>query len=222
MGEAYEADGIESQGPVRKRKHTGRQAEKKAEKDAEREKKRAKMQEEKELAAKAQAARIKNAAAYLKTWKEDRANWKFNKKTQVWIIKSMLDRKLISKVAFSGYLIDYLGSIQGGVVERIRIDAKKAVDSVEQGGMTLKDRVARIEKKKNKTVKEPKADDEVPVEMTEAKAAAPSEVDDTQEKIKSLRSKYKRAKQILALLGEPSVVEEANEKSQDDTKEKTD
>lgn len=56
------------------------------------------------------------AINYLKQWKDDKSNWKFNKNTQSWIIRHMYDAEKLDKSAFS-LVTEYLQGIQGGTAK---------------------------------------------------------------------------------------------------------
>ncbi|VVC27634.1 Protein of unknown function DUF2373 [Cinara cedri] len=52
------------------------------------------------------------AIAYMIQWKNDRSNWKFNKKFQIWLIKNTYDPVKIPKEHFD-ILVEYLQTING-------------------------------------------------------------------------------------------------------------
>ncbi|KAI5960944.1 uncharacterized protein KGF55_004211 [Candida pseudojiufengensis] len=58
---------------------------------------------------------IKDQLMYLKTYEEDKPNWKFNKSKQNWVLKNIKD---IPK-EYETALILYLGSLQGGSRDRL-------------------------------------------------------------------------------------------------------
>ncbi|GBG31720.1 Hypothetical Protein FCC1311_079452 [Hondaea fermentalgiana] len=127
--------------------------------------------------------RAKAAEAYLLQWKNHRDAWKFSKVQQIWILQHLLDRKAVGKSLFQTAVLDYLKSIQGQALQRARADAAKIVSDIEADGQTLADRIGRLEKK-----------------FGEAAAADEEQRAKLEYKVKSLRAKYKRAKQIVAAI----------------------
>ena len=62
-------------------------------------------------------------ATYLTHWKNDRANWKYNKNTQSWILRHMYEGEKISKETFT-VLLEYLATIKGETaIQRVANDA---------------------------------------------------------------------------------------------------
>jgi hypothetical protein len=135
-------------------------------------------------------------AAYLAAWRDDRDSWKFNKSLQVWLLRYVFDRKLLPKSLFQDFALAYLASLQGGARERMRAEATEAVETVECDGKSLADRVAELEA-------EPKeAEAEVEAETPHVRGATPAQETplSAAQKVKALRSRYKRAKAILLAL----------------------
>lgn len=135
---------------------------------------------EAEAARKRQLKKARAAEAYLQQWRDDRESWKFKKQQQIWILSNLLDRKAVGKTMFSSLVVDYLKTVQGQAQQRVRDEAAKIVHDVEVNGNTLADRISKLEKKLEKSSDEQRANVEY--------------------KIKSLRAKYKRAKQIVAAI----------------------
>merc|ERR1711990_491769 len=68
------------------------------------------------------------ALSYLKTWAEDRESWKFEKCRQIWLINHIYDTENVPEDSFP-CLIEYLGSIKGGMREKVLEGAKRKVES---------------------------------------------------------------------------------------------
>jgi len=68
------------------------------------------------------------ALSYLKTWAEDRESWKFEKCRQIWLINHIYDTENVPEDSFPS-LIEYLGSIKGGMREKVLEGAKRKVES---------------------------------------------------------------------------------------------
>ena len=67
------------------------------------------------------------ALSYLKTWAEDRESWKFEKCRQIWLINHIYDVDNLPEDYFPS-LIEYLGSIKGGMRDKVLEVAKKKVE----------------------------------------------------------------------------------------------
>merc|ERR1712106_214255 len=57
---------------------------------------------------------MSKALAYLKTWDEDRDNWKFEKCRQIWLLHNMYDSSKVADKLFPS-LLRYIGSIRGAM-----------------------------------------------------------------------------------------------------------
>jgi len=68
------------------------------------------------------------ALSYLKTWAEDRESWKFEKCRQIWLINHIYDTDNVPEDSFPS-LIEYLGSIKGGMRDKVLEGAKRKVES---------------------------------------------------------------------------------------------
>jgi len=123
--------------------------------------------------------KVQVAEVYLKLWRDNRAAWKFSKATQIWLLKHMFDRKKLSKNIFKPYMEEYLRSIKGGAVARIMEEAEKELKSVLQGNDSLEERLKRLQKKMKGDAKDPA------IEV----------------KVKDVRSRYKRAKLAIRVVG---------------------
>merc|ERR1712203_151799 len=67
------------------------------------------------------------ALSYLKTWAEDRETWKFEKCRQIWLINHIYDIDNVPDYSFPS-LLEYLGSIKGGMRDKVLEGAKKKVE----------------------------------------------------------------------------------------------
>ena len=67
------------------------------------------------------------ALSYLKTWAEDRETWKFEKCRQIWLINHIYDIDNVPDDSFPS-LLEYLGSIKGGMRDKVLEGAKKKVE----------------------------------------------------------------------------------------------
>ncbi len=120
----------------------------------------------------AQSRRKEQANLYLKTWRDDRNSWKYSKNIQTWLIGNAFDRKLIPKGLFLDFLVPYVQSMNGQVIDRLCDSCRKTIDAVEKDGATLDERVRALEKKANGN-------------------------ESVNRKIKLLRAQYKRANILL-------------------------
>jgi len=68
---------------------------------------------------------MNKALAYLKLWKTDKPNWKFEKCRQIWLIHNAYDHKRISEENFPD-LLEYMQSIKGGMKTGL-LEAAKAI-----------------------------------------------------------------------------------------------
>merc|ERR1711990_392145 len=68
------------------------------------------------------------ALSYLKTWAEDRESWKFEKCRQIWLINHIYDTDNLPEDLVPS-LLEYLGSIKGGMREKVLEGAKRKVES---------------------------------------------------------------------------------------------
>jgi len=68
------------------------------------------------------------ALSYLKTWAEDRESWKFEKCRQIWLINHIYDTDNLPEDSFPS-LLEYLGSIKGGMRDKVLEGAKRKVES---------------------------------------------------------------------------------------------
>merc|ERR1712038_556612 len=55
---------------------------------------------------------IEDSLAYLHNWKNNRSEWKFQKKRQTWLLKHMYDTKTVSDDDFN-VLLEYMTPLQG-------------------------------------------------------------------------------------------------------------
>jgi len=55
---------------------------------------------------------IEDSLAYLHNWRDNRSQWKFQKKRQTWLLKHMYDTKIVSDEDF-GVLLEYIEPLQG-------------------------------------------------------------------------------------------------------------
>lgn len=55
---------------------------------------------------------IQDSLAYLHNWRDNRSQWKFQKKRQTWLLKHMYDTKIVSDDDFNTVL-EYIGPLQG-------------------------------------------------------------------------------------------------------------
>lgn len=65
---------------------------------------------------------------YLALWRNDKANWKFNKVLQAWALESCFTKDLIDKNLFHD-LLPYIGTVIGGARERLIERARALIDS---------------------------------------------------------------------------------------------
>lgn len=72
---------------------------------------------------------VKQVREYLKTYKNDRDNWKFNKARQNTILKHWYNDRVFPSKDDSELLLNYLPSVQGGSRDRIIKDAKSVKKS---------------------------------------------------------------------------------------------
>jgi len=68
------------------------------------------------------------ALEYLKTWSEDKENWKFEKCRQIWLLNHAYEPNLVPESSFPS-LLQYLGSIQGGMREVVLRGARAKVEA---------------------------------------------------------------------------------------------
>lgn len=79
------------------------------------------------------------ALDYLTCWAENRAEWKFQKTRQTWLLQHMFDFEKIPDEKFS-VLLQYLEGLQGGARETT---VQKALALVEESGQTPEDRAVQ-------------------------------------------------------------------------------
>ncbi|KAJ3074052.1 hypothetical protein HDU98_012247 [Podochytrium sp. JEL0797] len=113
------------------------------------------------------------AAEYLKMWKSDRANWKFQKSRQLWILRHLLDQWNIADDDFK-IAVKYCKDLPEGNARTVTLGQMKEVIV------------------KGETVKPAEGDDEE--EDKTEKEDAPAETEDTAKKGKAKKSKDKKAK----------------------------
>lgn len=98
----------------------------------------------------------KDQLAYLRQYSEDKANWKFSKQKQNWILKNL--QEIPTK--YESALEDYLEGLQGSSRTRLVDDLKQVVEKYNQAFEKAEAKVeAELEAKLNGTAKP--ADDEV-------------------------------------------------------------
>ena len=132
------------------------------------------------------------AIEYLKQWKQDKSNWKFNKNTQSWIIRHMYDAEKVDKPAFA-LVTEYLQGLQGGTAKTWALaDATK--------------RALRY-KEYEKSQSEGKAEEEA--EKKETSQSSDNDAEETEDLIRwknlsdhDKRKEYKRARKVLEVVNE--------------------
>ncbi|CAM9678395.1 unnamed protein product [Chrysoparadoxa australica] len=81
-----------------------------------------------------------SAAKHLRTWQEDRGNWKFAKRQQVWLLANAFDAKAVDDTAFqilTSYIQDMKGAARSRFLERateLANDAATASASADKSG----------------------------------------------------------------------------------------
>jgi len=152
---------------------------------------------------------IKEAAGYLTNWKKFRAQWKFNKNTQSWLIRHMYESDKVAKGHFV-LLMEYLQGLQGtGAKERIAQEATRRAlryKEFEEGGSDNKHK----EEAKKKAIKFAEDTKEAaPVEGEDGKTKKKKKPDPTASEDErrwneldehDKRKEYKRARKILDTL----------------------
>ncbi|XP_065226167.1 dentin sialophosphoprotein [Planococcus citri] len=86
---------------------------------------------EKTPATPANARKKVKASSYLKCWKEDRQNWKFEKLTQLWLIKNMLQEDMVPGEEFE-YFQEYLVDLKGAARKLVIDLCNKVISFMEQ------------------------------------------------------------------------------------------
>ncbi|RCK64322.1 hypothetical protein Cantr_00448 [Candida viswanathii] len=66
---------------------------------------------------------VKDQLTYIKQFHEDKANWKFNKLKQNWILKNIKD----IPADYEEALVSYLGTLQGGSRDRLVPELKEVI-----------------------------------------------------------------------------------------------
>ncbi|XP_052070840.1 uncharacterized protein LOC127709379 [Mytilus californianus] len=82
------------------------------------------------------------AIAYLKLWKKNRDEWKFQKVRQVWLLSNMLDSEMIKDKHFKTLLL-YLDGLKGKARETTSLAAQKIIESDSDSGVKV-DRARQI------------------------------------------------------------------------------
>lgn len=82
------------------------------------------------------------AIAYLKLWKKNRDEWKFQKVRQVWLLSNMLDSEMIKEKHFKTLLL-YLDGLKGKAREATSLAAQKMIESDSDSGVKV-DRARQI------------------------------------------------------------------------------
>merc|ERR1712227_349179 len=84
------------------------------------------------------------ALQYLKTWNEDKDNWKFEKCRQIWLLHNAYEKTKVSDVLFP-VLLSYMESIKGGM-RNLALDIANKKLAMEE----------KVENEENKAVKQVK------------------------------------------------------------------
>lgn len=74
---------------------------------------------------------MNKALRYLKTWMEDRSNWKFEKCRQIWLLHNAYDVERISETNFP-LLLEYMTSIRGAMRDKTVAEAQQKRDRAAQ------------------------------------------------------------------------------------------
>ncbi|XP_063447105.1 uncharacterized protein C7orf50 homolog [Mytilus trossulus] len=82
------------------------------------------------------------AIAYLKLWKKNREEWKFQKVRQVWLLSNMLDSDLVKDKHFETLLL-YLDGLKGKARETTSTAAQNIIESESDSGVKV-DRARQI------------------------------------------------------------------------------
>lgn len=64
---------------------------------------------------------------YIKTFVDDKPNWKFNTVSQQWILKNLFTEQV--PVEYDDYVIKYVGTIKGGARDRVTDSAKEIISN---------------------------------------------------------------------------------------------
>ncbi|VDI75338.1 Hypothetical predicted protein [Mytilus galloprovincialis] len=82
------------------------------------------------------------AIAYLKLWKKNREEWKFQKVRQVWLLSNMLDSEMVKDKHFETLLL-YLDGLKGKARETTSTAAQNITESESNSGVKV-DRARQI------------------------------------------------------------------------------
>ncbi|CAG2187752.1 unnamed protein product [Mytilus edulis] len=82
------------------------------------------------------------AIAYLKLWKKNREEWKFQKVRQVWLLSNMLDSEMVKGKHFETLLL-YLDGLKGKARETTSTAAQNIIESESDSGVKV-DRARQI------------------------------------------------------------------------------
>ncbi|ODV60538.1 RNA-binding ribosome assembly factor RBP95 ASCRUDRAFT_35890 [Ascoidea rubescens DSM 1968] len=72
---------------------------------------------------------VKDQLIYLRSFTNDKENWKFSKSKQNWIIKNILNENQIPMTNFDPFLFNYIKDLQGGSKIRILNEFKSKIDT---------------------------------------------------------------------------------------------
>lgn len=113
---------------------------------------------------------VKDQLTYLKQFHEDKANWKFNKLKQNWILKNIRD----IPADYEEALVSYLGTLQGGSRDRLIPELKEVINKwntqYEEAEKKIEEQLAKkLEGDEPEKEEEKKGDKEKKEELKEEK-----------------------------------------------------